>query len=128
MRIFKYRTFRQWARSEGLGDSLLKNAVDEMEKGLVDAYLGSGLYKKRIARKGRGKSGGYRTILAFKQNDRAFFMYGFAKNERDNITAKEELVYKKLARYYLEVTDQKCEMLVKNGELFEVIYEDSKKN
>ena len=49
-----------------------------------------------------------------------FFMYGFAKNERDNISAKEEIIYKKLAKYYFEITDSKLRDLIKNGELFEV--------
>ena len=120
MRIFKYRSFRQWAKSEGLSDDSLKNAIDEMERGLFEANLGNGLYKKRVARKGQGKSGGYRTIIAFKKNDRAVFMYGYAKNERDNISDKEEIVYKKLAKYYLEITDNKLNLLIKNGELFEV--------
>lgn len=120
MRIFKYRVFRQWAKSEGLNDTSLKAAVDEMERGLFDANLGNGLYKKRVARKGQGKSGGYRTIIAFKKNDRAVFMYGYAKNERDNISDKEEAVYKKLAKYYLEITDSKLNLLIKIGELFEV--------
>ena len=128
MRIFKYRTFRQWAKSEKLKDSLLINALKEIEKGLFDTSLGGGLFKKRVAKNGSGKRGGYRTIVAFKQDHRAVFMYGFAKNERDNITDKEELTYKKLAKYYLELTGEKLETLINNGELFEVIYEDSKKS
>jgi len=120
MRIFKYRAFHQWAKSEGLSDSALKDAINEIKQGLFDANLGGGLYKKRIARKGRGKSGGYRTIIAFKKNNRSIFMYGYAKNERDNISDKEELIYKKLAGYYLEITESKLNLLIKNGELFEV--------
>jgi len=120
MRILKSRVFRQWAKSERLTDSPLRNAVDEMELGLFDANLGSGVYKKRVARKGQGKSSGYRTIIAFKKNDRTIFMYGYAKNDRDNISDKEETVYKKLAKYYLEMTDSKLNLLIKNGELFEV--------
>lgn len=80
MRIFKYQVFRQWAKSESLDDNSLKNAVIEIEKGMFAINLGGGLYKKRIARKGRGKSGGYRTILAYKHHKRTIFMYGFAKN------------------------------------------------
>jgi hypothetical protein len=120
MRILKYRTFHKWAKSEKLLDSSLKNAINEIEQGLFEASLGSGLYKKRVARKGFGKSGGYRTILAFKQHDRAIFMYGFAKNERDNISHKEEIIYKKLAGYYLVLTEIKINTLIENGELFEV--------
>ena len=120
MRILKYRTFHKWAKLEGLSDSSLKKAINEIDQGLFEANLGSGLYKKRVAKKGFGKSNGYRTILAFKQNDRAIFMYGFAKNERDNIDNKEEIIYKKLARYFLGITEITLDVLIKNGELFEV--------
>jgi len=67
MRILKYRIFHQWAKSEKLTDSSLKQAVKELEEELFDTNLGGGLYKKRIARKGQGKRSGYRTIIAFKQ-------------------------------------------------------------
>jgi hypothetical protein len=120
MRVFKSRTFHQWAKSERLGDKSLKSAVDEMERGLFEANLGNGLYKKRVARKGQGKSSGYRTIIALKKNDRIVFMYGYAKSERDNISDKEEIAYKKLARYYLDITNSELNILIKIGELFEV--------
>jgi len=120
MRTFKYRTFRRWAKSEGISDVSIRDAVDEMEQGLFDANLGNGLYKKRVARKGQGKRGGFRTIIAFKQNGRAVFMYGYAKNEHDNISDKDEVIYKKLAKYYLEMTDNQLNLLIESGELFEV--------
>jgi hypothetical protein len=123
MRIFKYRMFCQWAKSERLNDTILLRGVDEMMLGLFDAYLGGSLYKKRVARKGQGKRGGYRTILAFKQNDRIIFMYGFAKNQRENISSREADIYKKLAKYYLEIADSKINIMVDSGELFEVAYE-----
>lgn len=86
---------------------------------MFDAYLGSGLYKQRIARKGQGKRSSYRTILAFKEKSRSVFMYGYAKSNRANISNKEE-VYKKLAGYYLELSDNKLEAVIKLGELIEV--------
>ena len=79
-------------------------------------------------KKGKGKSGGYRTILAFKHSSIAIFMYGFAKNERDNISNAEELIYKKLATYYLEMPSHKLNVMIKNGELYEVHYEDKKES
>jgi hypothetical protein len=120
MRILKHRVFHKWARSEKLTDSSLKDAIREIEKGLFEANLGGGLYKKRVARKGQGKRGGYRTIIAFKQDSRVVFMYGFAKSDCDNMSDKEEIVYKKLAKYYLEISDSYVNVLIKNGELFEV--------
>lgn len=120
MRIFKYRIFHQWAKKEGISDSTLKQAIDEIEKGLFDASLGSGLYKQRVARKGQGKRASYRTILAFKEKNRSVFMYGYGKNDRANISKKEEAIYKKLAGYFLEMPDAKIENLIKIGELSEV--------
>jgi hypothetical protein len=120
MRILKHRVFHKWARSEKLTDSSLKDAIREIEKELFEANLGGGLYKKRVARKGQGKRGGYRTIIAFKEDSRVVFMYGFAKSDCDNMSDKEEIVYKKLAKYYLEISDSYVNVLIKNGELFEV--------
>lgn len=79
MRIFQTRWFARWAVSEGLLEQVLRIAVSEMERGLIDAQLGGHVVKKRIAIGGRGKRGGVRTILAFQSKDKAFFMYGFFK-------------------------------------------------
>jgi len=109
MRVFKYRAFHKWIKSEKLTDAALKNAVDEIERGLFEAYLGNHLYKKRIARKGSGKRSGYRTLLAFKKND------------RDNISYKEEVICKKLSDFFMQVSEVEINELIKDGELFEVI-------
>lgn len=121
MRIFKYKTFHKWVKSEGLTDAALKTAILEIEQGLFEASLGGNLYKKRVARKGAGKSGSYRTIIAFKKGGRTVFMYGYAKNHRGNISDKEEIIYKKLAKYYLDLAEVTLDALVKGGELFEVL-------
>ncbi len=97
MRIFKAKRFNQWAASEEIADDHLTQVVQEIESGLVDANLGGGLYKKRVAAKGRGKRGGYRTLLAFRFAHRVIFLYGFAKNEQENIGLKEKEVFRKLA-------------------------------
>jgi len=67
-------------RREGIADSSLLEAIERAEQGLMDADLGGGLIKQRVARKGQGRSGGYRTILAYRARDRAFFILGFAKS------------------------------------------------
>lgn len=120
MRIFKYRTFKTWAKKMGITDATLKKTISEIGEGLFDAHLGNGLYKKRIAKQGHGKRGSYRTIVAFKKQDRSFFIYGYAKNDKDNISDKEKEVFKKLASFYLDMPDNKLEILIKNGEIFEV--------
>lgn len=93
------------------------------ERGKVDADLGGGVIKQRIARPGRGKSGGYRTIIFFRRGVRAVFAYGFAKSDRVNIDADEEKQFKEAARHVLRLTEKQIEELVNNGDFVEVRYE-----
>lgn len=86
MRVFTTKAFSKFARKERLTDKQLRKAVAELEDGLFDADLGSHVFKKRIAHGNQGKSGAYRTLLAFRSGDKTFFLYGFAKNEKDNIS------------------------------------------
>ncbi len=95
------------------------DAIARAEKGLVDADLGGGVLKQRIARPGRGKSGGYRTIIFFRQGDRAVFAYGFSKSDRANLDAEEEKQFKEAARHVLRLTQKQIEELVKNGDFVE---------
>ena len=85
MRVFKTEEFKRFARKEKISDDDLCTAIARAERGLVDANLGRGLIKQRVARKGQGRSGGFRTIIAYRHGDRCYFVYGFAKNEMDNI-------------------------------------------
>lgn len=121
MRIFKYRTFNQWSKKQKISDSVLVKAIENIESGLSNVNLGSGLYKHRIARKGEGKRGGYRIIFAFKLQNRAIFMYGYSKNKLTNLSSKEEIVLKKLAGIYLEISDNNIDLLIEKNELFEII-------
>jgi hypothetical protein len=101
MQAFKTRSFAKRASAEGLGDDALAFAVIEMERGLIDARLGGQIVKKRVAFAGRGKRGSARTLVAFKQGDKAFFIYGFAKSERSNVSDKELQALKLLAKELL---------------------------
>ena len=74
MRVFKTKVFRRFQRKERMRGANLVEAVARAEKGLIDADLGHGLIKQRIARDGAGKSGGFRTIIAFRKGDRAAFL------------------------------------------------------
>src|SRR3989338_9686665 len=106
MRIFKTHIFMKWAKKENVTDKAIKKAVTEMQNGLIYAELGDGLCKQRIARQGQGKRGGHRTLIAFKKDDRSIFVFGFSKNECDNIDAEEEKYFKKVAQYYLNLSSE----------------------
>ena len=99
-RVFKTRVFERWMQKIDLSDDLLLNAVDEMERGLIDADLGGGVFKKRIALPNRGKSGSVRTLIATNKNDRWFFVLGFEKNQRDNIGKIELIALKESCLLY----------------------------
>ena len=117
---FKTRAFARWARKEGVTDRALLVAVTEMESGLVDARLGGGLFKKRVALPGGGKSGGARTIVAGNFRDRWIFLYGFAKNERGNIDQKEERDLKRIGGALLKLDWAALGQVIESGKLLEV--------
>lgn len=107
MRVFKTKTFARWMRKEGLDDAGLVTAVGEMEDGNIDANLGGQVFKKRVAFPGHGKSGSARTLIAYKNGDRAFFMFGFSKNERANIDSSELRALKLMAKTLLGKSNAK---------------------
>ena len=120
MSIYKTRSFARWVKREGLADRDLCDAVVEMQKGLIDARLGGGLIKKRVARSGHGKRGGYRVILASNLGDRWVFMFGFAKNERDNVDDDELRLIKWLASTFLEMDDRMLKEALASGKILEI--------
>lgn len=118
--VFKTKAFSAWAKDEKLVDTALCIAVNEMNQGLIDATLGGNVCKKRVPVKGQGKSGGLRTLIAFKLDDKAFFMYGFAKNVKANIKKDELKALKKLARELFGYTDLDLKKAIKAKQLLEV--------
>lgn len=120
MGIFKTRWFDRWAKKEGLLNSSLCQAVKEMASGLYEADIGGGLLKKRVARQGQGKSGGFRTLVATNKGDRWVFIYGFPKNERSNIDKDEEDALKKYACEVLSYTQATINKVIAEEKLIEV--------
>ncbi len=124
MQAFKIKAFSKWASGEGLCDDVLASAVVEMEKGLIDAKLGGQVVKKRVALPERGKRGSIRTLVAFRQGNKAFFIYGFAKNERANVSNKELRALKMLAKELMNYTTAALTKAMKAGELIEIEVND----
>ena len=120
MRVFRNKWFTRFARKNELPDEMLRKATSEAERGLVDADLGGGVIKQRIARAGGGKSGGFRSIILFRAGSRAFFVYGFAKSERDNTDANELAGFKELAATMFAYDDEALDKAIEAGVLTEV--------
>ncbi len=124
MRIFKNKSFARFARKSGIEDAVLCEATQSISRGLIDADLGGGVVKQRIARKGEGKSGGYRVIILFRLRERAFFVHGFAKNEQDTIRDDELEAFRMLAARMMAYDDAALAKAVANGTLTEVMGND----
>lgn len=124
MRVFKNKSFERFARKQHISDDDLLDAIERAEKGLIDADLGGGVIKQRIARKGQGKSGGFRNIILFQSGDRAFFVYGFPKSERENIDDDEEAAFKKMANKLLAMSEKSLAKALAHGIFVEVLKND----
>lgn len=116
MKVFVQKQFDKWAEGD-LTDDVLMQAAKEAFAGQVDGDLGGFLFKKRIARAGGGKSGGFRTVLCFRKanSERIFFLHGFPKNEKGNISLKEEKALKLLAKALVDLTDTQLDGLKLRG-------------
>jgi len=122
MRVFKNKWFNRWARGEDIQDSALYNAAVEIVAGRYDADLGGCLFKKRLARTGGGKRGGYRTIVGYKKpnSERIIFLYAFAKSDKPNISGREEAALSLAAESFLSATDRQVGELLTGGSIWEV--------
>ena len=89
MGVFKTRPFARFADQNDISDADLCDAVERAARGLIDADLGGGVIKQRIARRGEGKSGGFRSMILYRDKYRAIFVHGFAKKDVGNINPKE---------------------------------------
>ena len=124
MRIFKTRAFGRFARKERISDAALCEAIDRAERGLVDADLAGYVIKQRVARPSQGRSGGYRTLVAFRIETRAVLLHGFAKSEQDNISDDELKELRKAAGEVLGWSDEDVATLLDGGKWIEVMCDD----
>jgi hypothetical protein len=124
MRIFKTKWLARFARREGIDDQSLRAAIERAEQGLIDADLGGCLIKQRVARPGRGRSGGYRMIVGYRVKDRAVFLLGFAKNERENIEDDELLTLRSQAERWLVADAVRIQKELELGNLQEINHDE----
>jgi hypothetical protein len=122
-RVLKTKHFNRWMKKTELTDKALCDAVDEMQQGLIDADLGGNLYKKRVGITNRGKRGGVRTLLATNLGDRWFFVHGFAKSDKANITRPERDALQQIAWRLLTLTDELLTIQLNISELVEICHE-----
>lgn len=123
--ILKTRTFARWLRKTLLNNTALLKAIDEMERGLVDADLGGNVYKKRVALPGRGKSGSTRTLIATNWKNRWLFLFGFEKNDRENITQAELAYLQGVAQVFLSYSSEELRLAIAREDFLEVHHDEA---
>ncbi|MGA9069240.1 MAG: type II toxin-antitoxin system RelE/ParE family toxin [Terracidiphilus sp.] len=120
MQFLKTRWFARFARHERLTDVSLQEAIERAERGLIDADLGGGLIKLRVARQGQGRSGGYRVIVAYRTMSRAVFLFGFAKSKRENISSDELVLLRELAKNWITADAATIYKEIETGNILEI--------
>jgi hypothetical protein len=123
MRIFKTRRFSKWAEKNEIDDPTLLETACEVKAGQYETHYGQGVIKKRVSNKNRGKSKSTRTIIAFKKGKDCFFIYGFEKSEKANLSDSEEKALKLLANDLFAASSEKLEGWILNEALIEVCHE-----
>lgn len=124
LHTFKTKSFARYASREGIPDAALCDAARRAGGGQIDADLGGGVIKQRIARKGKGRSGGFRVIVLFRRGYRSFFVYGFAKSGRENLRRDELKAFRLLADGMLGMDEAGVEAALSNGTITEVVCDD----
>jgi hypothetical protein len=120
VRVFKTKWLARYARRERIADASLRESVERADRGLVDADLGGGIIKQRVARSGHGRSGGYRMLVAYRVGARAVLLYAFAKNERDDISRDELLTWREVSMVWLAKDERDIALALEERELEEV--------
>lgn len=124
MRIFLTRGVARFARRQRIADASLSEAIERAERGTIDADLGGGLIKQRVARPGQGRSGGFRMIVAYRAAGRAVFLYAFAKSDRDNIDDDELEALRTIGANWLTASAELVGEAIEDGDLKEIEHDD----
>ena len=98
-------------------------AALRIHQGAIDANLGGGVIKQRIARKGQGRSSGSRAIVLLCLQGRMVYVYGFEKKDKDALAEDELSAFRELATVMQGYRDAELAKRVADGALIKV--EDS---
>ena len=120
MKKLSIKWFNKWSKKVKLANEDLLEAITNLEKGLSTSDLGNYLFKIRVKRENSGKSSGFRTIVVYKKNDIAIFVYGFGKNEKENISKTELQYFKKLADDLMVLDLEQIEQFIEQKVLFDL--------
>ena len=120
MQCYAIKGFERFRRRHRISEAALVEAIDRAMRGLIDADLGGGLIKQRVARPGQGRRGGYRTIIAFRAGQRAVFLFGFAKNARDNIAPDDLAHWQLIGADLMKASEEAIAAAIAVGELTEM--------
>jgi hypothetical protein len=127
LRIFKTKMFARFARRERISDASLCEAVRRAELGLLDAQLGGGVIKQRVARPGQGQSGGYRVLIAYRPLTLSVFLCGLAKSERDNVDNDELATLRDIAKGWFQADVNTLTRAIADGLIQELMNDDQEK-
>ncbi|SHH37568.1 type II toxin-antitoxin system RelE/ParE family toxin [Desulfofustis glycolicus] len=120
MKKLMTKRFAKWSAKQKIHSRALEEALSEVISGNYGVNLGGNVYKKRIRFEGQGKSGSGRTIICYKTDDRAIFVHGFTKKEKSNLSDKELVAFKELAKILLNLSSEDLDMAISSGALREV--------
>jgi len=127
LRVFKTKGFAHFVRRERISDASLRDAIRRAEQGLVDAQLGGGVIKQRVARAGQGRSGGYRVLIAYRTRTLSVFLYGFTKSERDNVDDDELATLREIAKGWFQADPTVLTRAIADGLIQELVYDEEEK-
>ena len=124
MKKLSTKWFKKWSKKVKLTNDDLLEAISDLECGLSTTDLGSHLFKVRVKREHSGKSSGFRTIIVYQEDEKAIFLYGFGKNEKENIDKAELQYFKKLGNDILALDSKELEESIGQKILFDLEEEE----
>ncbi|MCF6776230.1 type II toxin-antitoxin system RelE/ParE family toxin [Thiotrichales bacterium 19X7-9] len=126
MKIFKNKWFDRFCKKQNITDKKLLKLISNIENGKIDVDYGGFVIKQRLARDNQGKSGGYRNIILYRSGDKAFFVYGYAKKDKDNLNNEEVSAFREMATELLKLSEDNINKLIKQSKLIEVKQDEKK--